>query len=44
MEEIIFVDKKSMYYNPLSGDRKNINLREIYFWEELISADKKLFC
>ena len=33
-----------MYYNPLSGDRKYINLKLFFTWEELISVEKKLFC
>ena len=33
-----------MYYNPLSGDRKYINLENFFSWEELISVEKKLFC
>ena len=43
MEEIIFVDKKSMYYNTLSGGRKNINLGEFFWGDDLISVEKKLF-
>ena len=38
----MFVAKKSMYYNPFSGDRKYINLGKC-FSDELISIEKKLF-
>ena len=41
---MVFVHKKSMYYNPLSGTGNILIWEYCFSWEELISVEKKLFC